>query len=274
MTDQREAVARVERVETVPIDHPFSDEETPPIWRVVVGEYCADFDYEQAARNFANAILAALPQAREQEAGEAARLADRLDTEMGNLDDDEDRLLNEVAFFLRTLKPMAMTGDLQKGSSLSVSGPVGEDQGRAGMDRDQLARILCDHFAQHPYDTIAFDRADLRLKIRTGAYDINEPTWSDCLDAADVVLARMSKKPENLGTSCEYVNASNTFQYGNSSAKVEDASQWMARTYDRIADQIDECTFGAGEMRLAYEAGRSAALSLTPKASEGENGRG
>lgn len=61
MTDQspsREAKARVERVETVPIDHPFSDEETPPIWRVIVGDYCADFDFEQAARNFAGAINA------------------------------------------------------------------------------------------------------------------------------------------------------------------------------------------------------------------------
>jgi hypothetical protein len=60
----RESVARVERVETVPLLHPFDDTEKPPIWRVVVGGYCADFDHEQAACNFCaainNAILAKL----------------------------------------------------------------------------------------------------------------------------------------------------------------------------------------------------------------------
>ena len=46
-------------VETMPLTHPFDNTETPPIWRVLVGEYCDDFDYEQAARNFADAINAA-----------------------------------------------------------------------------------------------------------------------------------------------------------------------------------------------------------------------
>lgn len=52
-------IATVEEIETRPIDWPFSDEQTPPYWRVSVGEYCTDFEYEQAARNFAGAINAA-----------------------------------------------------------------------------------------------------------------------------------------------------------------------------------------------------------------------
>lgn len=47
---------KVERVETVPLLHPFDDSETPPIWRIVIDGYCADFEVEQAARNFAAAI--------------------------------------------------------------------------------------------------------------------------------------------------------------------------------------------------------------------------
>lgn len=49
-----EPIATVEMIETVTGD--FHTEPGEPIWRVMVGEYCADFDFEQAARNFASAI--------------------------------------------------------------------------------------------------------------------------------------------------------------------------------------------------------------------------
>lgn len=47
-------IATVEKVETVTGD--FHTEPGEPFWRVVVGEYVADFDYEEAAKNFAGAI--------------------------------------------------------------------------------------------------------------------------------------------------------------------------------------------------------------------------
>lgn len=49
-----EPIATVEMIETVTGD--FYTDPGEPIWRVMVGEYCADFDSEQAARNFASAI--------------------------------------------------------------------------------------------------------------------------------------------------------------------------------------------------------------------------
>lgn len=49
-----EPIATVEMIETVTGD--FYTEPGEPIWLVMVGEYCADFDSEQAARNFASAI--------------------------------------------------------------------------------------------------------------------------------------------------------------------------------------------------------------------------
>jgi len=86
---RREAVV-VERVETVPIDYPFSDEETPPIWRVRIGEQCADFEHEQAARNFADAILALAPGEGAGEIGDELRknpeaiwLSPRCETDLG-----------------------------------------------------------------------------------------------------------------------------------------------------------------------------------------------
>lgn len=48
--------ATVAAVETVPIDHPFSDEKTDPYWRIEIDGYCVDFDYQEAANNIANAI--------------------------------------------------------------------------------------------------------------------------------------------------------------------------------------------------------------------------
>ncbi len=53
----REAIARVEEIECVQIWPP--GEPADPIWRIEIGGYCADFEHEQAARNFANAINAA-----------------------------------------------------------------------------------------------------------------------------------------------------------------------------------------------------------------------
>ena len=44
----------VERIETVAGD--FGTEPGEPFWRVRIGEQCADFDFELAARNFASAI--------------------------------------------------------------------------------------------------------------------------------------------------------------------------------------------------------------------------
>lgn len=53
----REAVAPVERIECVSFERGF-EEATEPVWRVRVGEYCADFEAETAANNFRGAILA------------------------------------------------------------------------------------------------------------------------------------------------------------------------------------------------------------------------
>lgn len=59
--DLREAIPPVERIETVPVGHPFSDEATDPYWRVIVSGYCADFETETAANFFRDAILALIP---------------------------------------------------------------------------------------------------------------------------------------------------------------------------------------------------------------------
>ena len=56
------AGVEVEKIETVTGD--FGTEPGEPFWRVRIGEQCADFDFELAARNFAAAIerLASLSQ--------------------------------------------------------------------------------------------------------------------------------------------------------------------------------------------------------------------
>lgn len=51
----REAV-KVQRIETV--DGDCMTEEGEPFWRIEINGYCADFDYEEAANNFADAIRA------------------------------------------------------------------------------------------------------------------------------------------------------------------------------------------------------------------------
>lgn len=61
----------VEKIETVSGD--FGTEPGEPFWRVRIGEQCADFDFEQAARNFADAInrvAAFTPSALSGDAGE------------------------------------------------------------------------------------------------------------------------------------------------------------------------------------------------------------
>ena len=46
----------VRKIDTVTGD--FGQDEGEPFWRVEIGGYCADFDHELAARNFAAAIAA------------------------------------------------------------------------------------------------------------------------------------------------------------------------------------------------------------------------
>lgn len=53
-------VVEVRKVETVTGD--FMQDEGEPFWRIEIGGYCADFDHEQAARNFAAAIAAMRPE--------------------------------------------------------------------------------------------------------------------------------------------------------------------------------------------------------------------
>lgn len=60
--------AIVEKVETVTGD--FLTEPGEPLWRIVLDGYCADFDYENAAKNFASAINRTAPSTS---AGDALR---------------------------------------------------------------------------------------------------------------------------------------------------------------------------------------------------------
>ena len=52
---------------------------------------------------------------------------------------------------------------------------------------ERAARAISIHVAYRPWDEMAKDRSDLRAKIRDG-YDVNEPTQSDCIDAAHEML--------------------------------------------------------------------------------------
>ena len=53
----------------------------------------------------------------------------------------------------------------------------------------RIAQLLARHFAHRPWEEMAENRIDLRLKCRTlRNYDINEPTQDDCLDAADEIV--------------------------------------------------------------------------------------
>jgi hypothetical protein len=52
--DGRGALVEAKKIETVAGD--FYNEPGEPFWRVEIDSYCADFDFELAARNFADAI--------------------------------------------------------------------------------------------------------------------------------------------------------------------------------------------------------------------------
>ena len=67
-------VVEVRKVETVTGD--FMQDEGEPFWRIEIGGYCADFNHEQAARNFAAAIAAMRPES--ERAGIAAWLRNPL----------------------------------------------------------------------------------------------------------------------------------------------------------------------------------------------------
>ena len=57
---------------------------------------------------------------------------------------------------------------------------------------DAIAEIIARYVGQHPFEEMAEDRRDLRDKVRThDGYDINEPTRSDCRDAAAVILGKV-----------------------------------------------------------------------------------
>lgn len=61
-----------------------------------------------------------------------------------------------------------------------------------------ISDILGSHFGWRSYDAMADDRAALRKAFRyqpdypTPAYDLNEPTKSDCDEAARAILAALS----------------------------------------------------------------------------------
>ena len=57
---QQVRAVSVERVEMVNYESGY-EQPAEPIWRVVVGGYCADFETESAARNFSGAIAALTP---------------------------------------------------------------------------------------------------------------------------------------------------------------------------------------------------------------------
>lgn len=73
------AGVEVEKIETVTGD--FGTEPGEPFWRVRIGEQCADFDFELAARNFAAAIerLASLSQTPATPMDELQRLGQEYD---------------------------------------------------------------------------------------------------------------------------------------------------------------------------------------------------
>ena len=57
--------------------------------------------------------------------------------------------------------------------------------------RDVVARKAADHFGWRPFDVMAKDKADLRLKVREFPFDVNEATQADCLDFADAILSAL-----------------------------------------------------------------------------------
>ena len=55
-------VIPLERIEMVSWEKGW-EEKAEPMWRIVLNGYCADFPSEQAARNFADQIVAVKPSA-------------------------------------------------------------------------------------------------------------------------------------------------------------------------------------------------------------------
>lgn len=62
MTKELVEVVQAKRIETVTGD--FLQDPGEPFWRIEIDGYCADFDYEAAANNFAAAINARIASAR------------------------------------------------------------------------------------------------------------------------------------------------------------------------------------------------------------------
>ncbi len=65
--------------------------------------------------------------------------------------------------------------------------------------RERLAEIIAAPVAHRNWTDMAEDRADLRLRVREGDYDINEPTKDDCRDAADAILREFRLQPVAWG---------------------------------------------------------------------------
>lgn len=65
--------------------------------------------------------------------------------------------------------------------------------------RETIARAIADFVGHHPWPVMAAHRGDLRDKVRSGFdYDVNEPTQSDCLEAAGAVLAALRTPTEAM----------------------------------------------------------------------------
>lgn len=76
MTKELVEVVQAKRIETVTGD--FLQDPGEPFWRIEIDGYCADFDYEAAANNFAAAINARIASARlSAEAAIVAWLSDK-----------------------------------------------------------------------------------------------------------------------------------------------------------------------------------------------------
>lgn len=60
----------------------------------------------------------------------------------------------------------------------------------------KISLLLAGHFGVRPFSEMAIDRFDLRQRVRTGDYDINEATQADCLDAARDVVALTQPQKE------------------------------------------------------------------------------
>jgi hypothetical protein len=85
--------------------------------------------------------------------------------------------MKDIAFFERVQSAMR-----SKDHSIAVD------------DVERLAEICSDYFAWHRWDNMAEDKADLRLKMRGGDYDVNEPTKSQCREAVSAILTAIGSQ--------------------------------------------------------------------------------